>query len=182
MSDLIVLTRHYELCCLHVTFACLGRAFQVTRLSDLSLKLRNSWDPRWLFDISYRSTDEHWHLCLRLQRTEVEGILGKNWNWVVSIRGVSLITGAKTTPFLSHVDFVICSPTLSFLVSQLHCVISVCVYGRIVYLTALRVAQVVRSSVVGWSIMLQAGWSRVRFPISSLDFSVDLVLQAHWNF
>jgi hypothetical protein len=35
-----------------------------------------------------------------------------------------------------------------------------------------------RGSVVGWGIMLQAGRSRVRFPMRSLDFSADLILPA----
>jgi hypothetical protein len=35
-----------------------------------------------------------------------------------------------------------------------------------------------RSSVVGWGTMLQAGRSRVRFPMRSVDFSVDLILPA----
>jgi hypothetical protein len=35
-----------------------------------------------------------------------------------------------------------------------------------------------RSSVVGWGIMLQAERSRVRFPMRSLDFSIDLILPA----
>jgi hypothetical protein len=36
----------------------------------------------------------------------------------------------------------------------------------------------VRGSVVGWGTMLQAGISRVRFPMRLLDFSVDLILPA----
>jgi hypothetical protein len=35
-----------------------------------------------------------------------------------------------------------------------------------------------RGSDVGLDSMLQAGRSRVRFPIKSLDFSVDLILPA----
>jgi hypothetical protein len=35
-----------------------------------------------------------------------------------------------------------------------------------------------RGSVVGWGTMLQAGRSRVRFPMRSLDFSIDLILPA----
>jgi hypothetical protein len=35
-----------------------------------------------------------------------------------------------------------------------------------------------RHSVVGWGTMLQAGRSRVRFPMRSLDFSIDLILPA----
>jgi hypothetical protein len=35
-----------------------------------------------------------------------------------------------------------------------------------------------RGSVIGWGTMLQAGRSRVRFPMKSLDFSIDLILQA----
>jgi hypothetical protein len=35
-----------------------------------------------------------------------------------------------------------------------------------------------RGSVVGWSTMLQAGMSRARFPMRSLDFLVDLILPA----
>jgi hypothetical protein len=35
-----------------------------------------------------------------------------------------------------------------------------------------------RGSVVGWGTMLQAGRSRVGFPIRSLDFSADLILPA----
>jgi hypothetical protein len=35
-----------------------------------------------------------------------------------------------------------------------------------------------RGSVVGWGIMLQAGRSRVRFPMRSFDFSIDLILPA----
>jgi hypothetical protein len=36
-----------------------------------------------------------------------------------------------------------------------------------------------RGSVVGWDTTLQAGRSRVRFPMKSLDFSIDLILQPH---
>jgi hypothetical protein len=35
-----------------------------------------------------------------------------------------------------------------------------------------------RGGVVGWGTVLQAGRSRVRFPMKSLDFSVDLILPA----
>jgi hypothetical protein len=35
-----------------------------------------------------------------------------------------------------------------------------------------------RGSVVDWGTMLQAGRSRVRFPMRSLDFSIDLILPA----
>jgi hypothetical protein len=35
-----------------------------------------------------------------------------------------------------------------------------------------------RGSIVGGGTMLQAGRSRVRFPMRSLDFSVDLILPA----
>jgi hypothetical protein len=35
-----------------------------------------------------------------------------------------------------------------------------------------------RSSVVGWGTMLQAGWSRVRFPVMSLVILIDLILPA----
>jgi hypothetical protein len=35
-----------------------------------------------------------------------------------------------------------------------------------------------RGSLVGWGTILQAVWSRVPFPIRSLDFSIDLVLPA----
>jgi hypothetical protein len=35
-----------------------------------------------------------------------------------------------------------------------------------------------RGSVVGWGTMLQGGRSRVRFPMRSLDFSIDLILLA----
>jgi hypothetical protein len=38
-----------------------------------------------------------------------------------------------------------------------------------------------RGSVVGSGAMLQAGKSRVRFPLRSLDFSVDLILPASGN-
>jgi hypothetical protein len=33
-----------------------------------------------------------------------------------------------------------------------------------------------RGSVVGWGTMLQAGRSRARIPMRSLDFSIDLIL------
>jgi hypothetical protein len=36
----------------------------------------------------------------------------------------------------------------------------------------------VRSSVVGWDTMLQAERSQVRFPMRSLNFSIDLILPA----
>jgi hypothetical protein len=35
-----------------------------------------------------------------------------------------------------------------------------------------------RGSVVGWGTMLQAGRSRVRIPMRSLGFSIDLILPA----
>jgi hypothetical protein len=35
-----------------------------------------------------------------------------------------------------------------------------------------------RGSVVGWGSMLQTGRSRVRLPMRSLDFSIDLILPA----
>jgi hypothetical protein len=35
-----------------------------------------------------------------------------------------------------------------------------------------------RGSVIGWGTMLQAERSRVRFPMRSLDFSVDLIVPA----
>jgi hypothetical protein len=35
-----------------------------------------------------------------------------------------------------------------------------------------------RGSVVGWGTVLQAGRSRFRFPMRSLDFSIDLILPA----
>jgi hypothetical protein len=35
-----------------------------------------------------------------------------------------------------------------------------------------------RGSVIGWSTVLQAGWSRVRFSMRLLDFSFDLILPA----
>jgi hypothetical protein len=35
-----------------------------------------------------------------------------------------------------------------------------------------------RCSIVGWGTMLQAGRSRVRIPMRSLDFSIDLLLPA----
>jgi hypothetical protein len=38
-----------------------------------------------------------------------------------------------------------------------------------------------RGSVVGWGTMLQAGRSRVRFPMRSLDFSIDLIFQPHYG-
>jgi hypothetical protein len=37
---------------------------------------------------------------------------------------------------------------------------------------------VARGGVVGWGTMLQAGRSRIRFRMKSLDFSIDLILQA----
>jgi hypothetical protein len=36
-------------------------------------------------------------------------------------------------------------------------------------------------SVVGWGTMLQAGRSRDRFPMTSLDFAIDLILQPHYG-
>jgi hypothetical protein len=35
-----------------------------------------------------------------------------------------------------------------------------------------------RGNVVGWGTMRQAGSSRVRFPVRSLDFSIDLIIPA----
>jgi hypothetical protein len=37
-----------------------------------------------------------------------------------------------------------------------------------------------RGGVVGWGTMLQTGRWRDRFPIRSLDFSIDLILPAKW--
>jgi hypothetical protein len=36
-----------------------------------------------------------------------------------------------------------------------------------------------RGGVIGWAIMLQAGRSRVRYPMRSLDFLIVLILQPH---
>jgi hypothetical protein len=38
-----------------------------------------------------------------------------------------------------------------------------------------------RDSVVGWGTMLQAGRSRVRFPMRSLDFSITYSFQPHYG-
>jgi hypothetical protein len=35
-----------------------------------------------------------------------------------------------------------------------------------------------RSSVLGWGTTLQAGKLRIRFPMRSLDFSIELILPA----
>jgi hypothetical protein len=35
-----------------------------------------------------------------------------------------------------------------------------------------------RGSVVGWGTILQAGRSRIRFPMKSLDFSINVILPA----
>jgi hypothetical protein len=43
---------------------------------------------------------------------------------------------------------------------------------------AIRTRVLVRGSIVGSGTTLQAGRSRVRFPITSLDFSIDLILPA----
>jgi hypothetical protein len=48
----------------------------------------------------------------------------------------------------------------------------------VIYLNYLNVNKGPRGSVVGWGTMLQAGRSRVRFPMKSLDFSIDLILPA----
>jgi hypothetical protein len=38
-----------------------------------------------------------------------------------------------------------------------------------------------RGSVVSWGTMIQAGRLLVRFPMTSLDFSIDLILQPHYD-
>jgi len=35
-----------------------------------------------------------------------------------------------------------------------------------------------RGGAVGWGTALQTGWSRVRFPMVSLDFFIDIILPA----
>jgi hypothetical protein len=40
------------------------------------------------------------------------------------------------------------------------------------------ILKIARGSVVGWDTVLEAGRSRVRFPMRSLDFSPDLILPA----
>jgi hypothetical protein len=47
-----------------------------------------------------------------------------------------------------------------------------------IWLHALLLNAEARGSIVGWGIMLQAGKSRVRFPMKSLDFAVNLILPA----
>jgi hypothetical protein len=44
--------------------------------------------------------------------------------------------------------------------------------------TCLPIIKGARRSVVGWGTVLQAGRSRVRFPMRSLNFSIDLILPA----
>jgi hypothetical protein len=183
ISDLIVLTRHYErvLSAQHIRlpWTCLSRnevKWPVTKTKKL-LSPEMGRHSEASCDISYGSTDEQWH---RLQRSEVEWILGRNWNWVVSIRGEGLFVYPKSRvqrlrPFLSPVNFVKFPPTLSFLVCQRQCVLSAYIYVRIVYLITLPATQGSRGSVVGWGTVLQAGRSRVRFPMSSLDFLIDVI-------
>jgi hypothetical protein len=48
----------------------------------------------------------------------------------------------------------------------------------LIYLKAECLFMGTRGSVVSWGTMLRAGRSRVRFPIRSLDFSIDLILPA----
>jgi hypothetical protein len=43
---------------------------------------------------------------------------------------------------------------------------------------AFKISMGARGSLVGWGTMLQAGRSRVRFPMRLLDFTVDLILPA----
>jgi hypothetical protein len=38
-----------------------------------------------------------------------------------------------------------------------------------------------RGSIVGWGTMLPAGWSRVWFPMRSLDFSITSSFQPHYS-
>jgi hypothetical protein len=53
--------------------------------------------------------------------------------------------------------------------------------GKLVLIQVLKSIQGVHGSVVGWGTMLQAGRSQVQFPMWSLDFSVDLILQLHYD-
>jgi len=39
----------------------------------------------------------------------------------------------------------------------------------------------VRGGAVGWGTALQAGRSRVRFPLVSLEFVIDIILQPHYG-
>jgi hypothetical protein len=50
--------------------------------------------------------------------------------------------------------------------------------GLLIFLPCVRTTVGARGSVVGWGTMLQAGSSRVRLPMRSLDFSFDLTLPA----
>jgi hypothetical protein len=50
--------------------------------------------------------------------------------------------------------------------------------ARKIIIINVRSTQGVRGSIVGWDTMLQAGKSLVRFPMRSLDFSIDLILPA----
>jgi hypothetical protein len=46
------------------------------------------------------------------------------------------------------------------------------------HLNRIRSTKAARGSGVGWGTMLQAGRSRIRFPVRSLDFSIALILPA----
>jgi hypothetical protein len=50
--------------------------------------------------------------------------------------------------------------------------------GRFGDFCALRACLAVRGGAIGWGISLQAGRFRVRFPIMSLEFFIDLILSA----
>jgi hypothetical protein len=49
------------------------------------------------------------------------------------------------------------------------------------YLGINRTTNFIRGSAVGWGTMLQTGRSLDRIPMRSLDFSIDLILPAHYG-
>jgi hypothetical protein len=55
-------------------------------------------------------------------------------------------------------------------------------HSKNVLITELCIGLGARSDVIVWGIMLQVGKERVRFPMRSLDFSIDLMLpEISWS-